>query len=197
MIRTAWRVVRPDFTSFRGFTWPFPGGTVETPGPFTLGDACPSAPGDGVCLAKTWQGAASGGIPASTVLIVEYDDADVLGEDENKLRVSRCVVTDVLDVRAMIRGGWFAGADLSHAYLRGADLRYADLRGADLRYADLRYADLRGADLRYADWRGAALRYADLRGANWRYADLSCADLSYADLSYASLRGVIGLDGAH
>ncbi len=213
-IRTAWRVVHVDFTSSRNFTWPFPGGTVETPGPYTYGAACPSAPGDGVCLAKTWRGAASGGIPAHLALIVEYDNADVLGEDEHKLRVSRCVVKDVLDLHAMIRGGWFAGADLSGADLRRADLHGADLRradlhgahlhgahlpganlrdanlsGADLHGAYLRYASLSGADLHYADLRGAALRGADLHGAYLRYASLSGADLHGADLRGAALRG--------
>ena len=39
---------------------------------------CPDYPGDGLCLAKTAQGAASGGIPLHTVLVCEFDDADVL-----------------------------------------------------------------------------------------------------------------------
>jgi hypothetical protein len=116
--------------------------------------------GDGLCLAKTWGGAASGSIPAITCLLVEFDEGDVLGEDDDKIRVSRCRVVDVFDGPALIRDGWCRRADLGHANLRGANLRGADLGGADLRDADLRGADLWGADLRGADLRGA-----DLRGA--------------------------------
>ena len=138
----AWaiRSVRADFTSSHGFRWPFPGRWAQAPGPLILTntDGCPSEEGDGICAATTWEGMASGGIPAGGVLLlVAYATADVLGrtEDEGKFRASRMLVVDVLDGAAVVRA---AGA---------ADLRYADLRYADLRGADLRYANLRGADL--------------------------------------------------
>ena len=162
--RTAWRACHPDLRSSYGYRWPFPGNEATAPLPdgreFTRGYACPQFVGDGLCLAKTWRGAASGDIPAITCLLVEFDQADVLGEDDHKIRVSRCRVVDVFDGPALIRGGWCLGADLRRADLRGADLRGADMGGANLGGADLRGANLWGANLR-----GADLRYANLRGA--------------------------------
>ena len=159
MTRTAWRAVHPDLRSSRGFRWPFPGNEAVAPLPdgaeFTRGGPCPKFEGDGLCLAKTWRGAASGGIPAITCLLVEFDEADVLGENDDKLRVSRCRVVDVFDAARLVRDGWCADADLRGADLRGADLWAADLRGADLWGADLWGVDLRGVDLRGANLRGA------------------------------------------
>lgn len=106
MTRTAWRAVHPDLRSSRGFRWPWPGGEAVAPLPagaeFTRGGPCPEFPGDGLCLAKTWRGAASGGIPAITCLLVEFDPADVLGGDDDKLRVSRCRVVDVFDASGVV-----------------------------------------------------------------------------------------------
>ena len=82
---TAWRAVRPDLRSSNGFRWPFPGKKAVAPLPegsvFTRGNPCPVFVGDGLCLAKTWRGAASGGIPAITCLEVTYKPEHVLGED--------------------------------------------------------------------------------------------------------------------
>jgi hypothetical protein len=179
--RTAWRACHPDLRSSHGYRWPFPGNEAVAPLPdgkaFTRGNPCPEFVGDGLCLAKTWRGAASGSIPAITCLLVEFDDGDVLGEDGDKVRVSRCRVVDVFDGPALIRDDWCRGADLRGANLRGADLGCADLRGANLRGANLRGADLRGANLGCAD-----LGCADLRGANLRGADLGCADLRGASV---------------
>jgi len=189
---TAWRAVHPDFRSSNGFRWPFPGNdAVADPGDrkFTTGDPCPRFPGDGLCLAKTWAGAASGRIPAITCLEVTYDPADVLGEDEHKIRVSRCHVVDVFDAPALIRDGWMARADLSRADLSRAFLYGADLYGADLSGADLYGADLSGADLYGADLSGADLSRANLYGAFLSGADLSGAFLSGADLYGADLSG--------
>ena len=167
--RTAWRACHPDLRSSHGYRWPWPGNEATAPLPdgaeFTRGEPCPQFVGDGLCLAKTWRGAGSGSIPAITCLLVEFDQSDVLDEDDHKIRVSRCRVLDVFDGPALIRDGWCHGADLY-----GADLRYANLRGADLRYANLRYANLGDADLRGADLWGADLWGADLRGANLRGA---------------------------
>ena len=203
--RTAWRAVHPDLRSSHGYRWPWPGNEATAPLPdgqeFTRGDPCPQFIGDGLCLAKTWRGAASGSIPAITCLLVEFDQADVLGEDDDKIRVSRCRVVDVFDGPALIRDGWCRGADLRGANLRGAGLGYADLWSADLGYADLRGANLGGAnlggaDLRYADLGGANLRGANLGYANLGYANLGYADLGYADLGYANL-GYANLWGAN
>ena len=151
MTRTAWRSVHPDLRSSHGYRWPFPGNEAPAPLPdgaeFTRGDPCPRFVGDGLCLAKTWAGAASGSIPAITCLLVEFDPADVLGEDDDKVRVSSCRVVDVFDAPALIRDGWCAGADLSGANLSGADLSGAHLTRADLYRANLYRAHLTGADL--------------------------------------------------
>ena len=150
-LRLGWRAVHPDLRSRDGFRYPFPGQWADAGGPILdHNDACPRQAGDGLCVAKTWRGAASGGIPATTVLLVAYDHADVYGEDDNKVRVGAMLVLDVIDVAAMARRGHLRSADLRGANLRGANLRGANLRGANLRSANLRSADLRGADLRGA-----------------------------------------------
>ena len=202
----AWRVVNPDFTSSRGFRWPFPGSeeasTVVLPEPargFSRGDPCPKFDGDGVCLAKTFRGAASGGMPAVTGLEVEFSPADVLGEDDDKLRVSKCRVIDVFDVQAVIRAGFcpnLGGANLWYANLRDANLRGAYLAGAYLTRTDFTDANLTDANLRDANLGGASLRGASLRGANLRGATLWGADLGDANLGDADLRDA-NLGGAN
>ncbi len=157
------RSVRPDLRSSRGFRWPWPGQWAEAAGPFNEAntDGCPSAEGDGICLADTYRGMASGGIPARTALLCAYSTADLLGTTagEDKHRVRRALVVDVIDGEAVARAD-LSGADLSGAYLSGADLS-----GADLSRADLSGAYLSGADLSRADLSGANLSGADLYGA--------------------------------
>ena len=198
-LRLGWRAVHPDLRSRDGFRYPFPGQWADAGGPILdHNDACPRQAGDGLCVAKTWRGAASGGIPATTVLLVAHDHADVYGEDDNKVRVGAMLVLDVIDVAAMARRGHLGcanlgSANLGSANLRGANLGSANLRGADLRganlgSANLGSADLRGADLRGANLRGANLGSADLRGANLGSADLRGANLGSANLGSANLR---------
>ena len=142
------RSVHPDFVSRNSFRWPFPGQWAEASGPFRSDNksGCPLGHGDGICVAKTWGGMASGGIPAVTLLLVAYAANDVLGSEEDgaKLRVRRAFVVDLIDgarlLRTRSRGAYLVGANL-----RGANLRGADLEGANLRNADLVGADLRGA----------------------------------------------------
>ncbi len=193
MTRTAWRSVHPDLRSSHGYRWPFPGNEAVPPLPdgaeFTRGDPCPQFVGDGLCLAKTWAGAASGGISAITCLLVEFDEADVLGEDADKVRVSRCRVVDVFDAPALVRDGWCAGANLIRAYLTGANLGGADLTGANLAGADLIRANLGGADLTRANLGGANLTRANLAGANLAGANLAGANLTGADLAGGNLAG--------
>jgi hypothetical protein len=162
--------VHPDLMTTRNFRWALPGGTSVSNYALVNSDgACPIRPGDGLCVATTWRGMASGGIPARTLLLVAYREADVVGRDEpaGKLRIGAKVATVALiDGERFLRehgkGLDLQGANLQRAGLQGADLRCADLRGADLRGADLRGADLRGADLRGADLQGA-----NLHGAIW------------------------------
>ena len=118
------RSVHPDFTSSRGFRWPFPGGVAEAPGPIIASNrgACPQSEGDGICTALTAQGMASGGIPAHTVLITAHAAADVLGADEIKVRVRRATVVEVVDLPGMARAGRLSGADLGGTFLGRADL---------------------------------------------------------------------------
>ena len=140
-------------------------------------NGCPGAPGDGLCVAHTAQGAQSGGqgLGHSAMLIVGYLPDDVLGQEAegSKVRVRRLwVEPDPVDPvqlvlwdiaanpkgeRADLYGANLSGADLSGAYLSGADLYGADLYGADLSRANLSGAYLSGADLSRADLSGANL----------------------------------------
>ena len=209
LLTLAWRTVADaDRNSSHGYRWPRSGQWAESSGPWTLGAACPTQPGDGLCLAKNFSGAASGGYSIKHALLCAYDPDDILGADDDKIRVKRAKVIHRLDIPRMIRDGLFSGADIFGANLQGANLRGANLRGAnlrgvnllganlqgaDLQGANLQGANLRGADLRGVNLRGAYLHGADIRGANLDGADLRIADLRGADLSGANLRGVIGM----
>ena len=176
--------VRPDLRTYGGYQWPLPGSVAvaDDVDPTSRG-ACPSRRGDGLCVASSWRGMASGGIPAQTLLLVATHSGDVLGADSTvgKSRHSRVAVVAIVDGERLLRESG-ARADLRSAYLGGADLRSADLRGANLRGANLRGADLGSAYLGGADLRGAYLRSAYLGGANLRGAYLRSADLGGADL---------------
>ena len=184
--RTAFRAVHPDFRSSRGFVWPFPGGEAVAAGPFTDHEGgCPQSAGDGICLAHTWAGVASGGIPAFTVLVCEYDAADLLGfeggtvEVPEKVRVKRARVLRAVDFPATLRGG----------VRRDDALPYADLSRANLSRTDLSGANLTGANLTGANLTGAYLTRTDLSGANLTGAYLTRTDLSEANLTGAYLTG--------
>lgn len=188
------RSVHPDLRSSNGFRWPFPGTWTEAPGPINTANTngYPSDIGDGICLAHTWRGMASGDIPALTLLLCAYNESDTLGraKSEQKIRVQRAYVVDVIDGQRLLKE-WGASADLYGANLTGANLRGADLRYANLYGADLRGADLYGANLYSANLCGANLYDADLYGANLRDANLRDADLYGADLRGANLKNVI------
>ena len=175
--------VHPDLRTTHGYRWPVPGHIAECdPGRVitTNTDACPAQMGDGLCVATSWCGMASGGIPARTLLLVAYAAGEVLGRDvtAGKLRCPRVAVVALVDGERLLREAG-TGADLRGANLRGADLRGANLRGADLTCAYLTCAYLTRANL----------RGADLRGAHLADADLADADLTRADLADANLRG--------
>ena len=103
-LRLGWKAVHPDLRSRDEYRYPFPGGWADAGGPILdHSDACPRQAGDGLCVAKTWKGAASGCIPASTVLLVGYHDDDVYGEDDHKVRVGAMLVLDVVDVPSLAR----------------------------------------------------------------------------------------------
>jgi hypothetical protein len=174
------RTVRPDLRSSNNYRYPFPGRMAKAAGPFSEGrDECPSHDGDGICAATTWRGMASGGVVASTLLLVAYKEKHVLGGSRSggKLRLWRFLVVDVIDGLDLLRKSG-KGANLRGANLSGANLSGADLSGANLSGANLRGADLYGANLSGANLHGANLRGADLYGANLRGADLYGANLS-------------------
>ncbi len=129
------RLVHPDFTSSRGFRWPFPGRWAEADGPIRTNNAdpCPADAGDGICAARSWAGASSGGITSPTALVVAWTQGDVLGVSPSKVRLRRAWVAEAITTRRLIGPG--------------ADLRCANLHHADLRYANLTNANLHGADL--------------------------------------------------
>jgi hypothetical protein len=111
-----WKSVHADLRTRDNFQWPLPGEWVRSDhavDPANSG-ACPKRPGDGVCIAHTFAGAASGGIRLGTALIVGYHVQDVLGADNDKVRV-RCAWVWALDdvIRLIID---------SRAYLAGANL---------------------------------------------------------------------------
>ena len=181
----AWRAVHPDLRSSHTYRWPLPGRwAMSDPGDreYTEGDPCPQFAGDGLCLARTWRGAASGDIPAITGLICGYLPEDILAKDVDKLRVRRAFVFEIVDIQRVIRHGHMAGA-----VMFWADLRYGNLRGADLRGTYLEYANLTGANLAHTDLRGARLTNACLLRANLENANLVDAHLKYADFRHTNL----------
>ena len=186
-----WRRVNADFTSRGGFRWPFPGQWTERLEADRSDDPCSR----GLHVATNWAGASAGGV-VSTVLIVAYRPSDVAHVSAGKVRVDQALVLGVVDAPALIRAGWFGGADLRGANLANANFTRADLTDANLRDADLRDADLWGANLRDADLRDANLRDANLRGAYLTGAYLTRTDLTDANLTDANLRDA-NLRGAY
>jgi len=157
--------VRPDLTTHRGFRWPFPGNWVHaTNVDQSNTGACPRAPGDGLCVASTFAAMASGVIPARTLLLLAYRQADVVGGELGKLRVRSVFVVDLLDGERIVqdfgRGANLAAANLTYANLTYANLAAANLTGANLAAADLTAAYLTGADLTGAK-HGAKTRWPD------------------------------------
>jgi hypothetical protein len=157
--RTFWKAVRPDLTTKHGQKW-YPGTTVRADhnlDPSNTGP-CPTREGDGLCLAKTWKGAASAGHPTVTCYEITIDSAQILAEDDDKVRISgEITIGDPYDATALLRQGFGARANLHRADLSGADLSGADLSGANLYGADLSGANLYGANLYGADLSGANL----------------------------------------
>ncbi len=161
--------VYPDLVTTHGFQWALPGGVNVSNNALIHGNtsACPGMPGDGLCVATTWRGMASEGIPVRTLLLVAYRESDVIGRGEasGNLRIGGPVMSvKLIDGCRLIRGQG-AGMDLRRADLRRADLWYANLEGANLLGADLRDANLRRTNLEGADLEGANLLGADLEGA--------------------------------
>lgn len=174
-----WKSVAPDLTSWRDRTtlW-LPGTTLVADNVYAWNStACPRWAGDGFSIAKMFSGAAQASGPTITAVRVAYDEDDVLGQDWQKIRVSKIRVLDILDVSKMMRDGLFAEANLQWANLSGADLRGAILTGADLSQAKLYRSHLDGAILTGADLSGADLSWANLDGVDLSWAILDGANL--------------------
>ena len=161
--RWAVKATRPDFTTRGGFQWAFPGGWTDDPADGNYyyaetdspqewvaasgwshsytANVCPQGRGDGLSVAKTVRGMAQGGYSPVTVLVVGFNDSDVIAEDADKIKVRRAYTLEVWDGLDLIRRHG-NGADLTGANLPGADLSRANLTGADLSRADLTGADL-------------------------------------------------------
>ena len=200
------KYVKPDWTTYGGYAWPFPGKwTPEVSDSEWDPKACHSG---GVHVATTLEGAQSGGGLPHHCLVVSYYPSDAgewdrPGPASGKLKVRRAKTLAVVDLflalrrrgsRADLQGAYLWGANLRDASLWGAYLRDAYLQGANLRDAYLQGADLQGADLRGANLQGADLRNAYLRGADLQGADLRGAYLRGVDLHGAYLRGALGVD---
>ena len=111
-----------DGRTKHGFEWPEPGRETER---YELdpdnGGSCPSREGDGLCVATTYRGMASGGHRAFCVLLVAYRSAEAKGDEAGKLRVPQVYVVARFDGEQQARTN-YRGADLRGAYLRGAYL---------------------------------------------------------------------------
>lgn len=167
-----WKLVRKDGSTRNGYRWPMPVAGITDPVVVEALDVnpdnkkgCPSGPGDGLCVALTPAGASSGGIALSegVGLSLTYDEADVLGREDTKLRVARVTVVDTFDPLAKVRDGEWK--DLVGASLTGAVLAWASLTDVDLSWADLSGANLSGAILYGANLSGTDLHRAVLTGA--------------------------------
>ncbi len=124
-------------------------GVNTAPGPINHRnkDACPSGFGDGLCVARSWAGMASGGVSAASgLLLCTVAPRDVLSDPAGeKLRCARVTVRRrfwVENMKTYLYGAYLYGADLSGANLSGANLYGANLYGADLYGADLSGANL-------------------------------------------------------
>ena len=162
-LKLAWKAVHPDLRSSHGYRWPWRGQWAwsVTDQEYSRGGTYPHFIGDGICLAKTWSGAASGRIPAITGLICGYLPKDVLGENPDKLRVTSAFVFEVIDIPSYIRSGYLAGANMVAANLCGANLESANFRNTNLRYSNFK-----GANLEFANFIGANLQGSNFQNAN-------------------------------
>lgn len=161
-----WKITRVEGTTSFGFQWPVEGEVVATNVDPRNTGPCPWHEEDGLCIARTFGGATSGGISLANAqgLWLSYDEKDILGQTDSKIRVSKCRVLGRFDPIAAIRRG-AVGADLSTANLSFADLSYCDLRNVDFRYTNLYHTDLSHSDLRGTDFSGSYMICCDLTGA--------------------------------
>lgn len=119
----------PGFWPGRGWVRCSPSKIVDS------GSECPVSEGDGICVARTALGAASGGQSlAAGVLVVGWKSSDVLGATESKVRLRAAFVLGPLTLRDALPA---LKSNLTRANLTRADLTGADLYGANLYGANL------------------------------------------------------------
>ena len=110
-----------DGTTKHGFVWPEPGQETARYELLNHSSSCPRQEGDGLCVATTWAGMASGGFRAFCLLLVAYRSTEARGDEDGKFRVPQVAVV------ARINGERKARESFANADLRGADLRGANL----------------------------------------------------------------------
>ncbi len=85
------KAVRPNGQTRNGLDWNVPSGTVvradHNIGTPDHGEVCPKEEGDGISVAKTWFGASQASFPTVRCCTISFDPADVLAEDDHKVRV--------------------------------------------------------------------------------------------------------------
>lgn len=175
------KIVRADLSTWQADNgtrtqWPA-AGLMHDPNAVASNELCPNAEIGGYAIAKDLRGARDGQYGHATILLVAYNQADVLADGNHKVRVSKAHVVAVIH-----------GTDV-YKTAQGVDLAGADLNGADLRGANFDGSDLSGAALR-----GARLQDASAVGANFTGANVSRAEFTGANLEGANFTGV---DGYH
>lgn len=195
------KIVRADLT-----TWDLGDGTrVQWPATGLMHDTnavasnevCPNSEIGGYAVALDLRGARDGQYGHQTILLVAYNQADVLARGTHKVRVSKAHVVAVIhgtDVYKTAAGVDLSGADLNGADLRGAcfdgsDLTGAALRGARLENASLVGANLSGANVSRAEFTGANAEGANFTGTSGFHATFAAANLSGAVFTNAKMAG--------
>ena len=136
------------------------------------------------------------GFNNSTDYSYRWKSESVFIPSDQRLNMSRWVLSNEVMKGAYLNKAILAFADFSHSNLSYSDFRaahmgYTNFSNAKLSYADLRRAFMIGANLRHARLFGANLRTADLTSANLFEAQLTYADLFHADLDDADLQNAI------
>ena len=104
-LQLGWKITYGDLSTTHGYKWTVGKWNVPEQGleahlldmDMTTAKECPTFKGDGLCLAKTWSGAQSGGIyrgaSGTMLLFVAYKQSDVLHDSHrDKFRVRKCFV---------------------------------------------------------------------------------------------------------
>jgi uncharacterized protein YjbI with pentapeptide repeats len=187
------KIVRGDLTTWDNgdgtrVQWPATG-VMHDRNAVASDELCPNSEIGGYAIAKDLRGARDGQYGHQTILLVAYNQADVLASGNHKARVSKAHVVAVIHGTDVYKTA--AGVDLSRADFNGADLRGATFDGSDLSGAALRGARLEGASLVGADLSGANVSRAEFSSANLEGANFTGADGFHATFTGANLAGAV------